>query len=61
MDIAEVINKVLPTPDEQHDFMYNNMLPVMTKVLGEIRNFVTTESIRIDVSDLKILVQIRNN
>ena len=42
MDLAEVMNKVLPTPDGQHDFMYNNMLPVMTKVLGEIRDLVTT-------------------
>ncbi len=50
-----------PTPNEQHDFMYDHMIPTMQKVLGEIRNFVTTESIRIDVSDLKILVQIRNN
>lgn len=33
----------------------------MQKVLREIRDLVTTEPRRIDVSDLKILVQIRNN
>jgi hypothetical protein len=43
-DIAEVINTVLPTANEQHNFMYNNMLPVMTKVLGEIRDLVTTQA-----------------
>ena len=54
MDIAEVINKFLPTPSLQHDFMYNNMLPVMAKVLAEIRDLVTTGPRRVDVSDLKI-------
>ena len=44
MDIAEVMNKVLPTPKEQHDFMYNNLLPVMAKVLTEIRDLVTTQA-----------------
>jgi hypothetical protein len=58
MDIAEVINKVLPTPDEQHDFMYTKMIPTMQKVLGEIRDLVTTEPRRIDVSDLKIYTKI---
>ncbi len=54
MDIAEVINKVLPTPDEQHDFMYNSMLPVMTKVLGEIRDFVSTEPRRNYLIDINV-------
>ena len=31
-----------PTPLAQHDFMYNNMIPTMQKVLGEIRDLVTT-------------------
>jgi hypothetical protein len=45
---------MVPTPNEQHNFIYNYMLPTMQKVLGEIRDFVTTEPRRIDVSDLKI-------
>jgi hypothetical protein len=44
MDIAQVINKILPLPKEQHGFMYNNMLPVMVKVLTEIRDLVTTQA-----------------
>ena len=32
-----------PTPSEQHDFMFSHMIPTMTKVLGEIRDFVTTK------------------
>jgi hypothetical protein len=52
MDIAEVMNKVLPTSKEQHDFMYNNMLPVMEKVLGEIRDLVTTPFGRSEVESL---------
>ena len=50
-----------PTPSEQHDFMYNNMVPTMQKVLGDIRDLVTSEPKRIGVSDLKILFQICNN
>ncbi len=48
------------TSNEQHDFMYDHMIPTKQKVLGEIRYFVTTEPRRIDISDLKILFQIRN-
>nr|WP_315153887.1 hypothetical protein [uncultured Flavobacterium sp.] len=58
MDIAEVMNKVLPASKEQHDFMYNNMLPVMTKVLTDIRDLVTSEPRRVDVSDLKIYTKV---
>ncbi len=32
-----------PTANEQHDFMYNNMVPTMQKVLGEIRDLVTNQ------------------
>lgn len=46
------------TPNEQRDFMYNNMVPPMQKVLGDIRDFVTSEPRRIDVSDLKIYTKI---
>uniref|UniRef100_UPI00286E58AB hypothetical protein n=1 Tax=Flavobacterium sp. TaxID=239 RepID=UPI00286E58AB len=52
MDIAEVINTVLPTPIEQHDFMYNKMIPTMQKILGEIRDLVTTQAGRALVESL---------
>ena len=31
-----------PNAKEQHDFMYNQMIPTMQKVLSEIRDSVTT-------------------
>jgi hypothetical protein len=34
---------MFPTPNEQHNFMYNNIVPTMQKVLGEIRDFVYTD------------------
>ncbi len=61
VDFVKLLNSMYPTPNEQHDFMYDHMIPTMQKVLGEIRDFVTTEPKRIDISDLKILIQIRNN
>jgi hypothetical protein len=44
MDIAGIINKMYPTINEQHDFMYTKMIPTMQKVLGEIRDLVTTQT-----------------
>ena len=59
VDFVKTLNTMYPTDDnKQHDFMYNNMIPTMQKVLGEIRDFVTTEPRRIDVSDLKIYTKI---
>jgi hypothetical protein len=49
MDIAGIINKMYPTINEQHDFMYTKMIPTMQKVLGEIRDLVTTTDGRIEV------------
>jgi hypothetical protein len=43
VDFVKLLNSMYPTANEQHDFMYNNMVPTMQKVLGEIRDFVTTE------------------
>ena len=42
VDFVKLLNIMYPTPSEQHDFMYNNMVPTMQKVLGEIRDLVTT-------------------
>lgn len=42
MDIAEVINTVLPTVAEQHDFMYNKMTPTMVTVLSQIKDSLVT-------------------
>ena len=61
VDFVKLLNIMYPTPSEQHDFMYNNMVPTMQKVLGEIRDLVTSEPKRIDISELMILFQIRNN
>jgi hypothetical protein len=46
MDIAGIINKMYPTINEQHDFMYTKMIPTMQKVLGEIRDLVTEKGNR---------------
>ena len=46
VDFVKLLNSMYPTANEQHDFMYNNMVPTMKKVLGEIRDFVTTDSKR---------------
>ena len=42
VDFVSMLNEMYPTPLAQHDFMYNNMIPTMQKVLGEIRDLVTT-------------------
>ena len=47
-----------PTPNEQHDFMFSHMIPTMQKILEEIRDKVTTEPRRTDVSDLKIYTKV---
>ena len=38
-----------PNTKEQHDFMYDKMIPTMQKMLGEIRNLVMTSSGRTEV------------
>lgn len=42
-NFVKILNTMYPTPNEQHDFMYGKMIPTMQKVLGEIRDLVTTE------------------
>ncbi|MGZ9676958.1 hypothetical protein [Flavobacterium sp. GNP001] len=42
-NFVTILNTMYPTPNEQHDFMYDKMIPTMQKVLGEIRDLVTTE------------------
>jgi hypothetical protein len=42
VDFVKLLNSMYPTPNEQHDFMYDHMIPTMQKILGEIRDFVTT-------------------
>ena len=51
---VETLNIKYPTANEQHNFMYDKMIPTMQKVLGEVRDLVTTESRRNYVSDLKV-------
>lgn len=41
-DIVKILNTMYPTENEQHDFMYDKMIPTMQKVLSEIRDLVTT-------------------
>jgi hypothetical protein len=42
-NFVTILNTMYPTPNEQHNFMYDKMIPTMQKVLGEIRDLVTTE------------------
>jgi hypothetical protein len=42
VDFVKILNSMYPTYDEQHDFMYNHMIPTMQQVLSEIRDLVTT-------------------
>ncbi len=51
---VETLNNQYPNADEQHNFMYDKMIPTMQKVLGEVRDLVTTESRRNDVSDIRV-------
>lgn len=41
-DFVTVFKNKYPTKNEQHYFMYDKMIPTMQKVLGEIRDLVTT-------------------
>ena len=43
-----------PTPNEKHDFMYNHMRPTMQKILGEIRDRVTTPATRAVVEAIRL-------
>ena len=46
VDFVKILNNMYPTASEQHDFMYNKMIPTMQKVLSEIRDLVTTATKR---------------
>lgn len=48
-DFVKILNNMYPTPEEQHDFMYDKMIPTMQNVLGEIRDKVTTTRGRIEL------------
>ncbi|MFK3902690.1 hypothetical protein ACI2LI_34680, partial [[Kitasatospora] papulosa] len=52
MDIAGVINFEYNTKNGQHDFMYKHMLPIMSKILAEIRDLVTYQAGRTEVESL---------
>ncbi|OAB31286.1 hypothetical protein SAMN05444395_101760 [Flavobacterium fryxellicola] len=43
---VETLNNKYPSADEQHNFMYDKMIPTMQKVLGEVRDLVTTKTKR---------------
>lgn len=53
-DIASLLNKKYPNATEQHDFMYNNMIPTITKILTESRDFLTYPAGRIEVESLTV-------
>jgi hypothetical protein len=42
VDFVKILNTMYPNAKEQHDFMYGKMILTMQKVLGEIRDLVTT-------------------
>jgi hypothetical protein len=54
MTFEEVLKATRPGKDVQHDFMYNNMVPTMQKVLGEIRDLVTFPAGRSAVEELNM-------
>ncbi|SFC55227.1 SprT family zinc-dependent metalloprotease [Flavobacterium phragmitis] len=43
-DFVKILNSMYPTINEQHDFMYDKMIPTMQNVLSEIRDLVTTSA-----------------
>lgn len=45
-DFVKILKSMYPTVNEQHDFMYNKMIPTMKTVLSEIRDLVTSSSKR---------------
>ena len=49
VDFVKILNTMYPNAKEQHDFMYGKMIPTMQKVLGEIRDLVTTPAGRAEV------------
>ncbi|MXO06072.1 hypothetical protein [Flavobacterium sp. HBTb2-11-1] len=53
-DIVSLLNKKYPTAEEQHDFMYNNMIPTITKILTESRDFLTFPIGRSEVESLTV-------
>lgn len=61
IDFVKILNTMYPTEKEQHDFMYDKMIPTMQIVLSEIRDSVTTVRGRTDVSDLKIYKRTDNS
>ncbi|OXB23535.1 hypothetical protein B0A80_09900 [Flavobacterium tructae] len=48
-DFVKILNTMYPTVSEQHDFMYDKMIPTMQKVLSEIRDLVTTATKRANI------------
>ncbi len=44
VDFVKILNSMYPNDKEQHDFMYDHMIPTMQKVLTEIRDAVTTQA-----------------
>lgn len=52
VDFVTVFKNKYPTKNEQHDFMYNKMIPTMQTVLSQIRDLVTTPEGRAYVEQL---------
>ncbi|RKR04686.1 hypothetical protein C8C83_4019 [Flavobacterium sp. 90] len=42
-DFVKILNTMYPAANEQHNFMFDKMIPTMQKVLSEIRDLVTTQ------------------
>ncbi|MGG7035929.1 MAG: SprT-like domain-containing protein [Flavobacterium sp.] len=54
MDIADVVKAQYPTYSEQHEFMYDHMLPIMIRVFSDMRNAVTSPAGRAAVEGLNM-------
>jgi hypothetical protein len=44
-----------PDADQQHDFMYNNMLPTMTKILLDAKSTLITQEQNTNITDNVLL------
>lgn len=50
-DFVTILNSMYPIVKEQHDFMYDHMVPTMQKILSEIRDLVTTQPKRVNLEE----------
>jgi hypothetical protein len=55
VDFVNILNSMYPDADQQHDFMYNNMLPTMTKILLDAKSTLITQEQNTNITDNVLL------